>query len=388
VAIDNIPTFVLLTLASLGIAYLVGERTRTLLPTVVGFGVHWAAAVGAFVAIGLVVPDANLYDQIAMGGHPDEPLPLGKEGWTALLTFIYKLFGHQPVLGLLINVLAAALTVGFMAMVARTLGLPARRTAWFVALSPPGILWSSLLLRESLTWMFLAITLLGFAGLAASRRVPWSILVLVVGFVGLFEFRGTAAVIIGAAGAIAVPLIRRNYLLLVGGAAAVALIVLSPLGAPIQNIFEQYNLDRIEYSREWMSENATTGFPVGDLWQVLVRVAIGPGPWEWATVGPLFAVDGILWIAVLLLAARGWATTPHRRLTLVLLLPAVLFWFSLAVTSGNYGTMQRLRALPELVLLPLAAAGTLARAPGAIEEPWELRPRGETVPAPRGARVT
>lgn len=370
--INAITEVALLSLIFLGFGYFIGVWARAIWPTLIGYVVHWVVAFGTFAAAGLLVPDAVLYDEMALGEHPESPLPLGKEGWTLLLTGLYRIFGHNPGVGLAVNVLAATVTTGVIARTATHLGLPGTRSAWIAALWPSGILWSSLLLRESITWMFLALCMLGFAGLATSPKWRTYGLVLLVSAVGLFEFRGTAALIAVAAGGIALLIARRNYLLLAAATIAAALVVTGPLGAPIRDVFGQYSLERILYSRQWLSENATTGFPIDNLWEVLVRVLIGPLPWEWGVVGPIFALDGVVWVLMVILAVRGWQESGDRRLILILVLPAVALWVSLAVNSGNYGTMQRLRALPELLLLPLAAAGSVWRRRTSIESPWDL----------------
>jgi hypothetical protein len=377
--LNPILTIGLLSGIGFGVVYLVARWGATLAPSLVGYGVHWVAAISAFTVLGLWVPDAILYDEIAAAAtRPGtEPLPFGKEGWPILLAAVYKVFGHLPAAGLVINVVAAALTVTVLARTASYLGLPPRPTAWLAALMPPGLLWGGLLLRESLTWFFMAGFVLGLAGLAMKRRAWVHLLVVAVSFLGLLQFRGTAAVIVGVAGVVAVFLVRKQYLLLAAGGVAAILIILGPLGAPVRNIIGQYDLERIYVSREWLSDNATTGFPVNNIVDVLAHVMLGPAPWEWGVVGPVFAIDAILWIGIIVLAWRGWSTMQNRRASLVLLLPAFALFASLVITSGNYGTLQRLRYQPELLLLPLAAAGLLAvrdrvRKPKGQEAPLRL----------------
>ena len=353
---------VLVTLTSsigLVLVFIVGSFARTTAPATVGYLAHLAAALAVFVFAGLAVPDAVLYDQTASHTAPPGSviLPIGKEGWTTVLTGMYDVFGRLPAVGLIINVTIAGLTVVLFALIARQLGLPERRTAWFVALVPSGILWSSLLLRESFTWFFVAGCLLGFA-LIANDRLLGGVVISVVSLAGLFEFRGTAAIILAASGLVAIPLARRQWLLLVSAILAAAALTVSPLGSPIRNYIGTYTPLQILVSREWLSQNATTGFPVDNIWNVATRVLLGPAPWEWPTVGSLLAGDGILWVVVLVLAIWGSWLAPDRHMALLLIIPALLLLASLALTSGNYGTMQRLRAQPELILLPLAAAGS------------------------------
>lgn len=341
--------------------FLLARYTGTVAPVLTGYAVHLSTAIGAFLTVGLLSPDAILYDQIAWtGSSPDQTLPVGKEGWVVVLGFVYRAFGHVPVAGLVINAIAAGLTVIVFAEIARRLGLPVGLTAWFVALLPPGILWSGLLLRESLTWLFMGLTVLGLAGLASRRRVVIDVAFVAVGFFGLYQFRGTAALIVGAAGLLAVIIARRQYLLLAAAAAAVVPFILSPLGAPLREIIDQYSLARILLSRVTLTVDASTAFPVENLLDTAAHVLLGPAPWEWATVGLALAGDSVIWIAVAVLAYRGIASS-DRRLALVLLIPALALLLSLVLTSGNYGTMQRLRVQPELLLLPFAAAGVLRR---------------------------
>ena len=53
----------------------------------------------------------------------------------------------------------------------------------------------------------------------------------------------------------------------------------------------------------------------------------------------------------------GWWRAHNRKELLVLILPALALSGALMLTSGNYGTMQRLRVQTTVLLIPVAAAG-------------------------------
>ena len=88
-----------------------------------------------------------------------------------------------------------------------------------------------------------------------------------------------------------------------------------------------------------------------------LRVAFGPYPWEWPGLGAPFAFDAVCWLTVLMLAVLGWWCASNRLRLLLVVLPALALAGALMVTSGNYGTMQRLRVQTSVLLIPVASAG-------------------------------
>ena len=159
----------------LGASLFAGHYSRTLAPTAVSFGVHIVAALLVYQLVGLGAPDAEYYDTAASSlasGGPEVSVTVGKEGWVLILAAIYSRIGHYPELGLILNATFAALTVCVAGLTASRLNMPVRATAWITAVFPSGIIWSSFLLRESISWLLTGLFFLAFAGLARGK-VRW-----------------------------------------------------------------------------------------------------------------------------------------------------------------------------------------------------------------------
>ena len=148
---------------------------------------------------------------------------------------------------------------------------------------------------------------------------------------------------------------------------ALGLTLFAPVLARIQRITGTYDVNSINRSRTALTRDANSGFDVVSyaspadmllsLPEQLPRVVLGPFPWEWPLIGPLFAFDALVWISFAWLVWRGWRHCTQRMTLAVVLLPAFALLFTLALTSGNYGGLQRQRVQAEIMLLPLAGAG-------------------------------
>jgi hypothetical protein len=233
-----------------------------------------------------------------------------------------------------------------------------------VALFPPALFWSAFLLRETVTWLLMTLFLYALAGLARRITVR-DVVLMAAALAALLWFRGTAAIILAGVGmAVLVLTAKRSTLLPRLGVASLALLVLSPRLAGL--LVGYTSVSEIEAKRSDLN-NADTSFgaapadPNGEvassLFDSVLRVALGPLPWEWPDLGMPFVFDGLLWLLVLGLAALGWWRAPNRKELLLVVLPALALSAALMLTSGNYGTMQRLRAQTSVLLIPVAAAG-------------------------------
>lgn len=362
----------LITLAVCGFALILlfGKSNSTRLPAAVTFILHLITSTLFFIFNGVALPDAIYYDRIALEvarGGTEVGVTLGKEGWPQLLGLVYGTLGHSPLLGLWINAFAAAATVILMGIVASRLELNVRGTAWAFALLPEFLIWSSVLLRESLVWFLLSVMLVGLTGVASGRRVIWSGLLLAGGTAALLSVRGTLAVIILAAGIAALMFTRRSGIATVGASLLVILIPFSePVLGRITQITGGYSLASIEASRDALTRTASTGFEVAagggglsSIVSVLPEVFFGPFIWNIGAVGIPGVAMGLIWGMILLFAVVGWRQHSNKRALLVLILPAVSLLLVLALTSGNYGTLVRLRVQAEIFLVPLAVTGFL-----------------------------
>lgn len=309
---------------------------------------------------------------------------------------IYGLIGHYPFLGVILCVGMSALLVPVIASTARVLGISAMTAAWLTALFPPLLLWGSLLLREAPSWLMLAVAIRALAGLSVGARRPvlhWTTILLAL--LVLLSIRGTAAILLGAAALITVSLTGRQRVwpLLLG--VIVALIAGADVLQSAQEIVGGYDLETVNRQREALSRDARTSFEVttisgfGGLLRasplLLVRGAFGPLPWEMPSVGLLLSLDAFLWWGLLALAIAGFRVLPARRALLGIALPAVSLLLVLSLTSGNYGTMTRLRTQVAVIIMPLAAAGLhalLARLRGrsGVERALDVSPAAPARP--------
>lgn len=127
------------------------------------------------ITCGISGPDAALYDslaeQFATGDFRGfgSQLPTSKSLPVILLGILYALAGQAlPMLGILTNALLVASTALLVGKATRNLTIDrlpdsstALTAAWVVALSPPIVYWASDISREPLTYLALALALLG-----------------------------------------------------------------------------------------------------------------------------------------------------------------------------------------------------------------------------------
>lgn len=368
-----------------GVATLVwAHRIGVVLPAAVGLAAQGVTTVGLYGAIGLWAPDAIVYDELGQefaafwkGGPDPSAVSNGKEAFPVMLGAVYFVVGTAPGIGLVMNWASHGLLIPVLASLAMRVDLPPKPTAWIVALFPPALFWSALLLRESITWLLIAVFLFALAGIARRITVR-DVAIMVAALVALMWFRGTAAVILaGVSMVVLVLTAKRRTLLPRFGVAALALLVLSPRLASL--LFGYTTVDDIEAKRSDLS-NADTSFGSGSgsgsvevssgaevsgaegsvatsFLDSAVRVALGPYPWEWPSLGAPFALDAALWITILGLAIVGFWRAANRAELLLVVLPVLALSGALMLSSGNYGTMQRLRLQTTVLLIPVAAAG-------------------------------
>ncbi|MCY7287649.1 MAG: hypothetical protein LH624_05225 [Cryobacterium sp.] len=363
------------------------RREGVVAPTVVGLVAQGVLTIGLYAVVGLWAPDAIVYDDLGRqfaaywsGGPLPAEVGEGKEAFPLMLGVIYFVVGQAPAIGLAMNWIAHGFLVTALASVARRLDLPVVVTAWVVALFPPALFWSAFLLRESITWLLMAVFLYAVGGIA--RRITIrDLIVMVAGLAALMWFRGTAAIIVaGVSMTVLVLTAKRRTLLPRLGVAGIALMVLSPR---LTSLLAGYtSADDLAIKRTDLA-NADTGFGPAEapadtsggvdvavgadvgadggmatsLVDSALRVAFGPYPWEWPGLGAPFAFDAVCWLTILLLAVLGWWRASNRLRLFLVVLPALALAGALMITSGNYGTMQRLRVQTSVLLIPMASAG-------------------------------
>lgn len=359
-----------------GITLAVGRRAAVLPQTSISLILHLGVAVGIFATSGLFAPDAAHYDRLGLAyqdywfgdAHQAPIVTTGKEGIPAMLALLYQAFGHYPFLGVLMNVGMATLLVPLVASTSKVLGIDHTVPAWLAGCLPPLLLWGSLLLREAAAWILLALIVRGLAGLATGEPRPVVNWVSVLApLVPLVAVRGTAALLVGSASLIAFAVTARSRVIpvLVG---AIGLIVAGPaLVSMGEGVAGGYDVNAINQQRAALSRSADSSFEVetydsfGSMLlaapMAMLRGLAAPFPWELPSLGPFLILDTLVWWGLAVTFVIGVTRFPDRRLLLSLLIPAVTLLVVLAITSGNYGTMTRLRYQSAVMLLPVGGFG-------------------------------
>lgn len=370
--IDQGPALVLFILVGLASVAASGSAAGVMAPSIVAFTLRLAAALVVFGTVGLFSPDAEYYDSLArqiVAGPVSVEITAGKEGWPYLLAGIYSTFGPHPALGLVVSATLGALVVPVVARTSLLLGLPSGGASWLAALFPMTIVWSSLLLRESLTWLLLALCTWCLAGLVTAKlRWPYAV-GLIAALTVLSTARGPAVLIMVLGGFIALFTLfrwRERFVLTALTIAGFGLILLSPLRSFWLEVLGNSSPETVADGAGILRESSTA-FPevrssgllgtLESLWIASPRVIAGPLVWEWPWLPLPLIADGVLWVVIIVLAVVGIKSLNKRMHAIVMISPASLFLASLIVGSGNYGTMQRLRMQAVIILLPLTGAG-------------------------------
>ena len=291
----------------------------------------------------------------------------GKYGWPTVLGVLYWIGGEtSPWVGVFVNANITFSALLLAAAAGQRLYPSTRPGPWHVALalaSPTVLFFGVSLLRESWAWLSISVGVHALLFLVR-KRVAAGVAVLAPACVLAFWVRTPLAVIIaaGAIGAVVVVLGYRRWgvkaaALIVVGAFAVGLQVLVPLLAAAG-----YSPSLLLIARDYLASVSTTGFvardpftPVGMV-EALVRVGLGPLPWEYAPAAVWAWVLGnqLYWLGLLALA--GTALRRHgldaARLALVVFCTILLAGIAVGLT--NYGIVVRMRGSLIVAALPLA----------------------------------
>lgn len=354
-------------------------RSRHRGPVAIAFGVHVVIGLAILAVAGLYLPDAFTYDRVAreyvaFWNHMQDVPPsfaLGKEGWVLILACIYRWFGAAPALGIIFNATLTGLTAAIVMATTVRLGWPSyARTAGLLILMP-GFLYSSTLLRESAAWILTALAAWAAAGLITKGGGVGNTLWLIASFAGMLWIRGSVAAPIGGALLVGLLLARRRVPVALFVGLCGALLIGGPLVARTTSLWGRADLEHINASRSQLSE-ARSGFEttvystpvdlVEKLPLTLPRAVLGPYPWELGALPPSATLDWLSWSLLLVWTWRGLLRSRGRSFLLVVV-PALSLLAAIGATSGNYGTLVRLRSQAAILLIPLAAAGVRHRRP-------------------------
>ena len=363
--------------------------------TVLTMLAHLTVSIPVYLAFGLYANDAVAYDtggiQIAqrLGGDTTVTVQTssGKEGWVWALGYIYHWFGHQPVLGLILNAGFASAVVPVVGLACVELGwrFAATRAMWIVGFAPPLFIWSTFLLREAAVNLTVSVVLAASAAYLRTRRLRWLILpafadLLLVWLRGPVSVIVLVGVVLGLvlAGRLGAGRIRPSYAVLFAALAIIAVPVSLKLFGTFNASLETINQSRAALARSASSSfgavsssSSLSGSVVLAIRQ-LPDAALGPFPWQWGggLGGMLNAIDALTWLVFARFGVRAWRLGIVRRGRWICACPAGLLLLAIALTSGNYGTLVRIRAMALPLLASLIAAG-MVRPRTAVESAVE-----------------
>lgn len=351
------------------------------LAALAGFAGHGLIGVTNVLWQWFPVPDQDTYHEqglaLAEGRHP----PIwqeGKSAWPIMLSWMYRWIEPNLHLGVIVNALLCGVTVLLVYRTAVTIHPPAGRYAVLLLFCMPSWwIWGSFALREPLVWVICAgiglclvhlrrgsvvasLTFLALCGLLVTARGTLVLLILaglapILFFGSTNKFRGA---------------------LLGGGILVGALVFFNAMLAETIERSDDLELIRTDQAR------ASSGFGTGNVLLTLGRVLLGPLPWEAPSLGLIFFPFGIFATGILVLTVLGLRRTGLAGLWLAG--PAGSIVLGLALASGNYGTMMRLRDMATVIILPIAARGLqtivtspfwrTAPAPGVLRIPGSPQP--------------
>lgn len=340
---------------------------------------HIITGAARYAFFGLWAPDAVGYDRVgqvaarALSGDATFSYSAGKQGWPLFLGAVYALIGHNPLMVIVLMSFVVVVTAWLMAQVTSLYAGPGAGTLafWLVACGPGFLIWGDTLLRESAIWLCVALAMLGRAIASETSRRSSGVLLMSVGIAALATVRGTLAAVLVITFAISWAMVRaathRGVGRLVAMGAVLGQVTLLPFALGFAGSLFGYSLDSINNSREALARTANTSFGSVDsvttpiemvqlIANTLPRALLGPFPWElsWRGASLLFAVDALVcWVvaAVVLTGRRRLSS----RMVWTLGMPAMALITALAVTSGNYGTLVRIRSTALLMMVPIVA---------------------------------
>jgi hypothetical protein len=274
-------------------------------PFAVALAIRAVAAVVSVAGVhGYLIPDESQYmelGKVAAAGHLTpaywqgygESLFHEAASFMWPLTILFWLFGAHVVLAALWSALFGALVAALTALLAgRILGRGwAAISGLVVAVFPSQILWSSVVLRESMVWAGLAAAAIGVASLARAERwqavagavVLVALALLVAGYLRSWTFLGATW-----AAAVAVwffrparPVLARGLLLLVA-----VVVPIAPGLGPGGALYVHKTGGRLGYERAVLSLGAKSAFVHPKLVNTPTTPASGPGAGGTGTGGP------------------------------------------------------------------------------------------------------
>lgn len=327
-------------------------------------------------------------DQLPTGLHG------GKEGYPWIVGALYAATEPAPLvpiaLGMLLFVLLVPVVGALTATATRELQLPERSavrailfSCYFSALCPATAIWAPRMLREIICMFLVGIMILGFLKFLAKPRFAPLVL---VAFAAAIMLSVRAQV---AMGVVAGLLLSGVVVYATKFRSSIArVMIITPVFLGIFTLTWAYvdstadlSVESIALRNQALSdassafEGGDTAYQAGSIVDIIMfnlpRAAFGPFPHEFNGSGAillaivsnvfwLFCVVGAVLAFVMVRAARHFGNAVSRRfpqsivvmITISLTLVAIL-----SITAGNYGLVVRMRLMPLMALMPIAALG-------------------------------
>ncbi|MBI4641802.1 MAG: glycosyltransferase family 39 protein [Candidatus Tectomicrobia bacterium] len=301
-------------------------------------------------------------------------------GFYYWIAFFYYTIGRVPLLIQMFNCVLGALTTLIVYKIAELLfNRPVARTsAYFIALFPVFIIWSSQMLREAAIVFFINLTiytflllrrqfrLLYFTGFLISIALlnplrTYIFYILLMAILGAYMIAGRGNLMMG--------IIKRAFVVIIIG---MVLITYSDrVQAQIQRLALERVLEQIDVSRRGLAVEGESGFlrsvRVSSLQDALALIPVGtfyvllsPFPWEVRNFRQAVTLpETLLWWIVFPFAIRGcFFSLRHRfrdSLVILLFITGLILFYS--VFQGNVGTIYRQRVQLQTFLFIFASTG-------------------------------
>lgn len=291
----------------------------------------------------------------------------GKFGWPAVLGTVYWLSGTDtPYLGVFINATVTYVALLLVAAAGQRLFPSVRPNLLHVVLmasAPAVLMFGVSLMREPWAWLAIAVGIHALVSALRARRVEAAALLLVSCTVAFWIRTPLAVIIVGACGgALLVAWVYRK-LGLPGAAATLAVCFAIGLKALVPVLAAAgYSPQLLLIARDYLATVSTTGFVSRDpftmvgMVEALVRVGLGPLPWEYrpAPVWGWVMLNQVHLLVVAALAVMAWRKRGGDVARVALLAFSVVLLAGIAVGLTNYGIVVRMRASLVVAVIPLA----------------------------------
>lgn len=334
-------------------------------------------------------PDAFTYDAIAqnlveswrIGLQTNNDFAIQSPGWgmSYLVGFIYLICGQSMLVAQTFCAVIGAATAPIIYFCAKELfnnKKVSQLSAWFIALFPSLVIWSSQLLKDGIIIFLLVLTMTIVMQLQKKLNYG-AIFVLVFCLFGILSLRFYIfyMVAVSVAGSFivgfspSVKSIVRNFIAVVLiGLALTYLGVIKDAGSELENFA---SLKNIQYRRQALVKNADSGFgedldvstPVGAVSAIPIGFAylmFSPFPWEITKYSQLLVLPETLiwWMLIpILISGLIFSFKKNLKKTIPILLFSIMLTLSYSIFQGNVGMAYRQRTQIQVFLFIFVAVG-------------------------------